>query len=167
MLHENAAIAIYANPNQAQKAVTALARSGFDLKRLSVIGKAYREQKDLAAYYRQGEYMKCWGEHSNFWNRLSSMLRGWALFSIPGTGPLLVVGSLALWIVVVLDNSAIFGGLSALGATLYSMGLTKDTVQDYEEAIRKGSYLVVIHGPAREVMRAKKIFKSAESALPE
>jgi hypothetical protein len=165
MLHENATVAIYANPSQAQKAITALAKSGFDLKRLSVVGKAYREQKELAAYYWQGEHLKCWGEQSGFWNRLASMIRGWALFSIPDTGPLLVIGSLALWIVVVLDNSAIFSGLSALGATLYSMGLTKDSIQDYEEALRKGNYLVVVHGPAQEVMRAKKIFRSAEVAV--
>jgi hypothetical protein len=164
MLHDNAAVAIFADPGQAQNVIAELARSGFDLKRLSVAGKAYREQNELVAYYRQGDQMKCWGERSGFWNRLCSMIRGWALFSSPGTGLLLVVGPLALWIVLALENSPIFGGLSAFGAMLYSMGLAKDSVQDYEEALRKGNYLVIVHGPAKEVMRAKRIIKSVEAA---
>jgi hypothetical protein len=164
MIHENAAVAIFSNPGQAQNVVADLARSGFDLKRLSVVGKAYREQNEPIAYYKQGDQMKCWGERSGFWNKLCSTIRGWALFSIPGTGLLLVVGPLALWIVMALDNSAIFGNLSALGAMLYSMGLTKESVQNYEEALRKGNYLVIVHGPAEEVRRAKRVLKSAETA---
>lgn len=165
MLQENAMVAIYTNPAQAQNAVKELERSGFDLKQLSVIGKAYREQREMVAYYKQGDQMKCWGEQSSFWNRLCYMIHGWALLSMPDTGPLLVVGPLAMWIVVALDNTAIFGGLSAFGATLYSMGLAKNNVQDYEEALRNGNYLVIVHGPAREVIRAKRIFRSARIAL--
>lgn len=162
MLKQNALVAIYPNPEEAQEAVIALERSEFDLERLSVIGKAYRERKELVAFYREGDGIRCWGDMGYFWNWISSTIRGWALLRMPGRDPLLVVGQLALWIVVALDNSAIFGGLSALGATLYSMGLSKDNVHDYEEALRRGNYLIVVHGPAQEVTRAKGIFKSAE-----
>ena len=164
MVQKNAAVAIYAKPSQTQKVVTELVRSGFDLKRLSVMGKAYQEQKEMVAYYIQGERIMCWGQMSGFWNKLSAMIRGGALFSIPGTGPLLVIGPISLWIVVALENSAIFGGLSALGATLYSLGLTKESIHDYEEALRKGNYLVIVHGPAQAVMEAKRVFKSMEIA---
>jgi hypothetical protein len=165
MLKQNALVTIYSNPGEAQEAVMALAKSGFDLERLSVAGKAYRERKELVAYYREGDHMKCWGDLGYFWNGISSMIRGWTLLRMPDRDPLIVVGHLALWVVVALDNSAIFGGLSAFGATLYSMGFSKNSVHDYEEALRKGNYLVVIHGPAQEVTRAKKIFESAEIQL--
>ena len=88
MLQENATVAIYATPGQAQDAIKELEKSGFNLKRLSIVGKAYNEQDEVVAYYRQGDQMKCWGELSGFWNTLSSIIRGWALFSIPSTGPL-------------------------------------------------------------------------------
>jgi hypothetical protein len=165
MLKQNALVTIYSNPGKAQEAVIALAKSGFDLERLSVAGKAYRKQKELVAYYREGDHMKCWGDLGDFWNGIATMIRGWALLRMPERDPFIVVGQLALWIVVALDNSAIFGGLSAFGATLYSMGFSKNSVHDYEEALRKGNYLVVIHGPAQEVTRAKKIFQSAEIEL--
>jgi len=150
------------NPGEAQEAVLALSRSGFNLERLSVAGKAYREREDLVAYYREGDHMKCRGDLDYFWNGISSMTQGWALLRMPDEDPLLVVGQLALWIVVALENSAIFGGLSSLGATLYTMGLSKNSINDYEEALRRGHYLVVVHGPSQEVARAKKIFKSEE-----
>lgn len=162
MPKQNALVAIYMNPGEVQEAVVALARSGFDLGRLSVVGKAYRERKNLVAYYREGDHMKCRGDLDYFWNGIFSMIQGWALLSMPKRDPLLVAGQLAMWIVVALDNSAIFGRLSSFGATLYTMGLSKNSINDYEEALRKGHYLVVIHGPAQEVTRAKKIFKSEE-----
>lgn len=163
-MEENTTVTIYSNPDQVQSALVQLEKFGFDLNRISVIGKAYRDQKELAAYYEQDKKLKCWGERSEFWNRLSSVIRKWVLFSCPGTGSLLVVGPIAVWIVAVLNNSAIFVGLSALGATLYSMGLAKDRVQDCEESLRKGSYLLIVHGPAQEVTQAKKILQSADTA---
>ncbi|MEJ2108737.1 MAG: hypothetical protein P8Z37_02275 [Acidobacteriota bacterium] len=76
-----------------------------------------------------------------------------------------MIGPISLWIVAVLDNSSIFGSLSILGATLYSMGLAKDSVQDYEQALRKGSYLLIVHGPSHEVTQAKRILKSIHSGI--
>jgi hypothetical protein len=70
---------------------------------------------------------------------------------------MLVSGPLALWIIAALENAAIFSNLSALGATLYSIGIPKDRVQDYETALREGNYLLIAHGPAREITRARKV----------
>ena len=93
------------------------------------------------------------------------LIRDWVFFTCPGTGSLLVIGPISLWVVAILKNSAIFSGLSVLGAMLYSMGLARDSVQDYEEALRKGSYLLIVHGPSQEVMEAKRILKSANARL--
>ena len=138
MLEENTTVSIYSNPDQVQEVLIELNEHGFDLKRVSIVGKAYRDQKELVAYYKQGDKLKCWGERSEFWNGLRGMLREWVQFSF---------------------------GMSALGATLYSMGLARDRVQDCEEALRNGSYLLIVHGPAQEVMKAKRIIKSANIML--
>ena len=163
MLKENTTVSIYANPDQVYTALVKLKKSGFDLKRISVIGKAYADQNELVAYYRKGEKLKCWGERSEFWNGLSTMIQEWALFSCSGAGLLLVIGPIAVWVVAVLNNSAIFVGLSALGGTLYSMGLARERVQDCEEALRRGNYLLIVHGPAQEVIKAKRVLQSANT----
>ena len=165
MVKENAAVSIYSNPDQLQEAVVELGEFGFDTKRISIIGKAYCEQPELTAYYEEDNMLRCRGKQSDLWNELCTRIRNWVLFSCPDTGALLVIGPVSLWVVAVIDNSAIFRNLSVLGATLYSMGLSKDNLQDYEEALRKGSYLLIVHGPSQEVTQAKRILKSANARL--
>lgn len=165
MSKENTAISIYVNPDQIEDAVMELDGSGFDMKRISIIGKVYGDQPKLTALYEEGDTLKCRGKHSDLWNRLCALIRDWVLFNCPGSGALLAIGPVSLWIVAVIDNSAIFSNLSVLGAMLYSMGLSKDSLQDYEEALRKGGYLLIVHGPSQEVTQAKRILKTADRRL--
>jgi hypothetical protein len=162
MLKENTTVSICENSNQVQGAVAKLAGAGFDLKRISVIGRAFGSNGKPVAYYTHGDRLACWGEQNEFWDKLIERAQEVVLFDCTGTGSLLVIGPIALWIIAVLNNSAIFNGLSVFGATLYSMGLPKERVQDYEEALRKGSYLMIVHGPADEIMQAKKILRTAK-----
>ncbi len=62
--------------------------------------------------------MKVWGKLGGFWG----FLFGSAMFFIPGIGPLIVFGPLVGWIVGALEGAMVVGGLSALGAGLYSIG---------------------------------------------
>ena len=165
MSKENTAISIYANPDRIEEAVMELEGSGFDMKRISVIGKVSGDQPRLTALYEEGHSLKCRGRQSDLWNKLCALIRDWVLFNCPDSGALLAIGPVSLWIVAVIDNSAIFSNLSVLGAMLYSMGLAKESLQDYEEALRKGGYLLIVHGPSQEVTQAKRILKSADRRL--
>jgi hypothetical protein len=85
------------------------------------------------------------------------MLFGSAFFAIPGIGPVLVAGPLVAWIIGALEGAAVFGGLSAVGAGLYGMGIPKDSVIQYEMALKTDSFLLMVHGTASEVAKAKAI----------
>ncbi|MEJ2108738.1 MAG: hypothetical protein P8Z37_02280 [Acidobacteriota bacterium] len=50
MVKENTAVSICSTPDQVQETVTDLENFGFDVKRISIIGKVYREQKEIAAF---------------------------------------------------------------------------------------------------------------------
>jgi hypothetical protein len=93
------------------------------------------------------------------------MLVGSALFLIPGVGPVLVAGSAVAWIVAALEGAVVVGGLSALGAGLYSMGIPKDSAVKYESSIKAGKYLLVAHGTAEEAESARRIL--AQTAAEE
>ena len=82
---------------------------------------------------------------------------------IPGFGPILVAGPLVAWLVGALEGAVVVGGLSALGAGLYSIGIPKDSVLRYETAIKAGKYVIVAHGTADEVANAKKIIDNTEA----
>jgi len=51
------------------------------------------------------------------------------------------------------------GGLSAIGAGLYSIGIPKDSIVEYELAIKTDRYLVMVHSSAGEVEKARGILQ--------
>jgi hypothetical protein len=87
------------------------------------------------------------------------MLFGAAFFAIPGIGPILVAGPLVAWIIGGLEGAVVVGGLSALGAGLYSIGIPKDSVVKYEAALKSDKFLLLAHGTADEVAKAKGIMQ--------
>ena len=88
------------------------------------------------------------------------MLFGSAFFAIPGIGPVLVAGPVVAWIVGALEGAVAVGGLSAIGAGLYGMGIPKDSVIKYELALKTDKFLLLVHGTAAEVERAKDVIES-------
>jgi hypothetical protein len=79
---------------------------------------------------------------------------------VPAIGPVLAGGSLVAAIVAGLENAVVVGGLSAIGAGLYSIGIPKDTIVTYERAIKAGQYLVVAHGTSAEASKARNILST-------
>jgi hypothetical protein len=59
------------------------------------------------------------------------------------------------------ESAIIVGGLSALGAALYSIGIPKDSVIQYEAALKADDFLVMADGTAAEMARAKAILGTA------
>ena len=104
------------------------------------------------------------GKLGAFWGGIWGWLFGAAFFAIPGIGPVLVAGPLVAWIVGALEGAIVVGGLTALGAGLYSMGIPKDSVLKYEMALKSDKFLLLAHGTADEVARAKDIIVTTHPA---
>jgi Heat induced stress protein YflT domain/Alternative complex III, ActD subunit len=160
MSDNNAVVAIYKTRTEAEAAVKELQRSGFNMKKLSIVGKEYHTEQHVVGYYNTGDRMKYWGKLGGFWGGLWGILFGAAFFWVPGIGPLLVGGPLVSSIVGALEGAALFGGLSALGAGLYSIGIPKNSVLNYETAIKADKFLLIAHGSEEEVEKARDIIKT-------
>ena len=160
MSETNSVVAIYGTHTQAEDAVKELQKSGFDMKKMSIVGKDYHTEEDVVGYYNVGDRMKYWGTQGAFWGGLWGMLFGAAFFAIPGIGPVLVAGPLVAWIVAALEGAVVVGGLSALGAGLYSIGIPKDSVVKYESALKADKFLLLAHGTSEEVSNARDILQS-------
>jgi hypothetical protein len=137
--------------------VNELRRAHFDMKKLSIVGKDYHTEEHVVGYYNAGNRMQYWGKWGAFWGGIWGLLFGAAFFSVPGIGPVLVAGPLVASIVAALEGAAVVGGLSAIGAGLYSIGIPKDSILDYEVALKANKFLLVAHGTAEDVARAKDI----------
>jgi len=163
MSTNNTAVATYRSADQAEAAVKELQRSGFDMKKLSIVGKDYHTDQHVVGYYNAGDRMKYWGKLGAFWGGLWGLLFGSAFFWVPGIGPLLVAGPLTAAIIGGLEGAVVIGGVSALGAGLYSIGIPKDSILKYETAIKSDKYLLVAHGTPEEVHKAAEILKASEA----
>jgi hypothetical protein len=139
-------VAIYTTHEQAELAVKTLQEAGVDMKSLSIAGKDTHTDEHVIGYYNAGDRMKYWGKMGAFWGGFWGLLFGSAAFMIPGIGPLLVAGPLVSWIVAGLEGAAIVGGVSAVGAGLFSLGIPKDSVIKYDVALKTDAYLLLFHG---------------------
>ena len=159
--HMNSVIATFNTHTQAEEAVKQLQQAGFDMKLLSIVGKGYHTEENVIGYYNAGDRMLYWGTQGAFWGGFWALLFGSGFFLVPGLGPLLVAGPLVTAIVSALESAVVVGGFSALGAALASIGIPNNSIVAYEASIRSGQFLMVAHGSADEVERAKVLLGSS------
>jgi uncharacterized membrane protein len=164
MSENNAVVGIFNSHTEAEKSIKELQKAGFDMKKLSIVGKDYHTEEHVIGYYNAGDRMKVWGKLGAFWGGFWGLLFGSALFIIPGIGPLIVFGPLVGWIVGALEGAVVVGGLSALAAALFSIGIPKDSSILYETALKSDKFLVIAHGTADEAAKAKSILETAGAA---
>lgn len=159
-MDSNAIVAIFKTHQDAEKAVRDLQRGGFDMKKLSIVAKDYQTDEHVAGFYNTGDRMKYWGKLGAFWGGMWGLLFGAAVLFVPGLGPLVVAGPLVAWIVAGLEGAVAVGGLSAIGAALFSIGIPKDSIMRYDVALNANQFLLVAHGTANEVAKAREILQS-------
>ena len=164
----NSAVAIFNTHLEAEEAVKELQTSGYDMKKLSIMAKDYHSEEHIVGYYNTGDRIAYWGKLGAFWGGLWGFLFGSAFFFIPGIGPIVVAGPIVAWIVGALEGAVVTGGMSVLGAALYSIGIPKDSVLNYETSLKSNKFVLVAHGTIDEVEHARQILavtKATETAV--
>ena len=96
-----------------------------------------------------------------FWGGLWGLFFSGLFLTVPVVGPVVVLGYLTATVISVVESAVVIGGLSALGAALYSIGVPRDSVIEYEAAVQADGFLVMAHGASEEVVLAKAILRSA------
>jgi hypothetical protein len=146
-------VVVYHTRQHAENAVRDLQRTGFDLKQLSIVDNGYDTQDHEIGSGDAGVACNYWGGLGDLWGRV---------------GPLLVAGPLLTSIIAGLQGAEFANGLSAVGAALYSEGISKDDARQFETALKAGKFLVIAHGTREEVIRAGVIQRRRRIArLPE
>ncbi len=164
MTEPNTVIAVFKDHEEADAAVRKLAGGGIDMKHLSVVGKGYHTDEKVVGFYNMGDRVKFWGTRGAFWGGLWGWLFGGVFLMVPVIGHLVVIGYLAAMVVSALEGAVVVGGLSALGAALYSSGIPKNSIVAYESALKADGFLVMAHGTAEEMSRARTILSAFNPA---
>jgi hypothetical protein len=149
----------------AEGAVKELQKAGFDMSKLSIIAKNYESDQHVLGFYNMGDRVKTWGKFGGVWGGFMGLLFGMGVFFIPGVGPVVVAGHFLSVLIATLEGAVVFGGLSAVGAALSSLGIPKNSILKYETELKAGKYLLVVHGTADEVNRAKDILRSSGAKI--
>jgi len=157
MERNDSVIAVFAEHSAAETAIKKLIAAGFEMKNLSVVGKGYHTDEKVVGFYNSGDRIKFWGTRGAFWGGFWGLFLGGLFISVPAVGQVVVLGYLASIAIAAIENAVLVGGVSALAAALYSIGVPKDSVIQYETALKADSFLVMAHGTAEEVARAKAI----------
>ena len=157
-------VAVYQTHADAEQAIKELQLAGIDMKNLSIVAKDYHTDEHVVGYYNAGDRMKRWGTTGAFWGGFWGLLFGSAFFAIPGIGPLLAAGPVVAWIVGGLEGAVVVGGASALGAGLFSIGIPKDSVLEYELAVKNDKFLLIVSGTAAEVAKARQTIETTNPA---
>lgn len=117
----------------------------------------------MVGYFNAGDRAKFFGKLGAFWGGLAGILFGSALMFVPVIGHIIVLGPLAATLIGGLEGAAIGGGLTALVGALSAIGIPKDSVLRYETALKADKFLVIVHGDADQMKRAREALSAAGS----
>ena len=157
MADVDVAIAVYPDHPAAEAAIKKLTAEGFAMKSLSLVGKGYHTDEKVMGFYNVGDRVKFWGSRGAFWGGFWGLFFGGLFLTIPVVGHVVILGYLAAAAISAIEGAVVVGGLSALGAALYSIGVPKDSVVQYETSLKADDFLVMAHGSQAEVARARAV----------
>jgi len=165
MTTSNSSFIVFDTHTEAEKAIRTLSHAGFDMKKLSLVGKGYHSEEKPMGFYTAGDRIKVWGGTGAFWGGIWGLLLAPAVFVLPGLGLVGMAGPFVATLVSALEGAVVVGGLSALGAALTQIGVPKDQVIKYEAALKVDKYLLVVHGNAEDQARAREILADASTQV--
>ena len=135
-------IAVYEAHPGAETAIKELTSAGFTMQQLSVIGKGYHTEENVIGFYNTGDRVKFWGERGAFWGGLWGLFFGGLFLSIPVIGHVVVLGYLASMVISGVETAVVVGGMSAIGAAIYGLGIPKNSVIQYETELKADKVLL-------------------------
>jgi hypothetical protein len=161
---EDSLVAVYETHTGADAAIKALQTAGLDMKKFSIVGRDFHTEEHALGFYTSGDRMKFWGGRGVLWGSLWGMLFGGAFFFIPAIGPVVVMGPFVAWIVSALEGATLGGIAGVLAAALTSAGFPKDHAVKYEVEVKAGRFLVLAHGTADMIGRARAVLGNTGSS---
>lgn len=159
MNQNNMAVAIYGNYPEAEVAIKELLYSGFDMKKLLIVGRNHHSDEHLVGYYDADDHMKFWGQtgifarllkrHVEMYFRLRVFLNSrYQDIAFRGHDHRRAA------------SRGYFARHDPLGDGLVSMGIPEGSVLLYETALKTYKVVVIALGTTAEVQRARKIIVS-------
>jgi len=153
-------VSIYPSSATVELALGELQTAGCDLRQVSIIGRGCHAKTQSIGFYSSEGRIQYKGRQSVFWDTLCVSLADAAFFWMPDLGPLLVVGRIVTFMVRGMEDVELASGFSILGAALFVIGIPRNNINEYEQAIKDRKFLLLVHGQRQDVEYACEILHS-------
>lgn len=144
MMAKTSVVGVFKERDQAEKALEALKRAGFNDRDISVVGRRDEAREGDGARLGTGT---AWGAGIG---ATAGLLATAGALTIPGIGPLVAVGPLAATL-----GGAATGGVAG---ALVDWGIPENRGRELEQRVKEGRYLAVVEADgkadrAREILQ--------------
>jgi hypothetical protein len=158
---KNSVVAIYKTPVLAEIAIRKMEYAELDLHEVSLL---WRHPPGTDRHGGTAPEMRSnrRGQPANVTAEIRGALTSSACFLIPDLGEVFVAGPLVEQIAGGLMGVAPVVGLTSLGASLFQLGLSKDSILQYEVALVAGKGMVLAHGAPEDMVRAREVLAQTQ-----
>ena len=161
-MRQQSVVSVYDTQSKAEDAIRMLDGAGFPIKQVSIVAKDLESESEVHGYVNACDIAKDGAGTGAWLGGFFGLLVGVAFLWVPGFGPLLVAGPLSAAFLGGVEGAlagAAGGGL--LGA-LIGWGVSRQHILKYEEHVKGGKYLVIVHGSLEQMERARGILQTTE-----
>ena len=163
---EQSVIAVYDRMSKAEMAVHELEQVGFPAQQLSLVSQNLESDKNVHGYITTYDDQTKGGTRSGAWaGGLFGLLTGAAFLWIPGFGPLLIAGRLAAILLGSIEGALLGAAGGGLIGALVNCGVADHHVPHYEAQLTHGKCLVIAHGNAEDVAKARDVLQDTEAEI--
>ncbi len=163
MKKEDSSVFVFNTHVETGDTIRALSRTGFDMTRLSLVGKGCHDQERAVGFYTTGERISTWGGAGAFWGGIWGLLLKPGVFVLPGIGVMAMAGPVVSALVGALEGALVLGSVSVLGAALAQFGVPKEQALLCEKDLKADRFVLMLHGSDSEVAQASVVLTSARS----
>lgn len=155
----NATLTVFKSKVDAEAALRQLARGGYDLSRVSMVGRDADSAAPVGGYGDENVRCSSSAMVGVSWGGIRAMLVGSGVFLVPGVGPLIVAGPLLTLIVRTMGAVVGPDKPCAMAAGLNELGIPKDSILRCEAALKSGKVVLIAEGSAMAMILAREVFR--------
>ena len=158
-MNEKSVVGVYDAMNKAEDAIRQLDRASFPITQVSIVAQNLVSEKEVHGFITAGDVAKGVAGTGAWLGGLFGLLLGAGFLWVPGFGPLIVAGPLAAALLGGVEGAAVGAAGGGLLGGLFGWGVSRRHIVKYEEQLRGGKYLVIVHGSDEQVEQARRILE--------
>ena len=165
MTYTHTVVANFPSHTEAERVVLELQKLGFDMQKLSIIGKDYQTTEHIRGFLTWKDTAKAGAAGGGYWGSfiggLFGILAGAGVLFIPGMAPIIIAGPvagvLAGWLEGTLVGAAGAAAVGGLAGALGGIGIPRNEVLKYETQIEAGEFIILVTGSNEDVNQARQM----------